>query len=166
MGYDIVIGNAVPHFDWDACGDTRPLAEWQVERETLPNAPNSDDAGQSNLRSPSYTSWEDFLRKVGLHGLFFDGYEGLMSQHPGTAKLTKEHAEGIEAAAAKWRAANPDAQPRYCECMACDPWIARQRQPPPPHDSNASGTAVRLVWLEFWVRWAVDNCEHPAIQNW
>lgn len=23
----------------------------------------------------------------------------------------------------------------------------------------------RLVWLEYWVRWAVENCETPAIEN-
>ena len=23
----------------------------------------------------------------------------------------------------------------------------------------------RLVWLDYWVRWAVENCETPAIEN-
>lgn len=23
----------------------------------------------------------------------------------------------------------------------------------------------RLIWLDYWVRWAVENCETPAIEN-
>ena len=30
-----------------------------------------------------------------------------------------------------------------------------------PHPS----TLARLIWLEFWMRWALKNCETPAIEN-
>lgn len=160
MGYDILIGNAVPHSEW---GDTTepPTAQWVVERETCPQAPHTPDSGQTNLRSPSYMGWNAFLREVGLYELFL-GEDGLMVRHPGTAKLTRQHAEEIEKAAEVWRQQNPDAVAVFCECKGCCPWTDNAA----PHNPQASGTLVRLQWLTFWVRRAVDTYEHPAIQNW
>lgn len=51
-----------------------------------------------NQRMPSYSAWEGFTQKAGLHDLFYNTKTGLMAQHPGCAELTQEHLAAIKAA--------------------------------------------------------------------
>ena len=161
MGYNIRIGNAVLDSNWDADDCDEPWARWYVERATTPAAPNSMDSGQSNGRDPSYTAWADFARATGLHDFFYDRDVGKMRQHPGCIKLSLEDIETVDTALKLYREAHPEAVADFCQCATCSysPTVTI------PHNLNADGNLVRLEWLAFWVRWAVENCERPGIYN-
>jgi hypothetical protein len=152
MGYTFTIGNAVPRHDKS---DFPHLwAEWKVQKASHPEAPtfpNDAMTSNGNARSPSYGVWSEFCREVGLYDFFYDSRGNLHAGHPGCIGLTKEDADAISAALTRYRAKaklppgfegwgykGPD---RY------DAWLAR------------------LIWLDWWTRWAVENCETPAIQN-
>jgi len=151
MGYTIAIGNAITFFDKD---DFPYLfSQWKVEGKTLENAPvfeNDEMTGNSNSRSPSYSVWADFCRETGLYKLFLDK-EGLMAEHPGCKGITKDDAKFVSNALKKYQATailppgfegfTYEGEPRYDYHLA------------------------RLIWLEFWMSWAINNCEIPAIQN-
>ncbi len=161
MGYNITIGNAVPvHSKED--GDL--YAAWQVEatmHDAAPVFPNDTMTGNGNGRSPSYSAWSDSMQALGLHDVFFHKYSGLMRQHPGCQLLTPEIAEQISAAVSAYRATAT--KPAGCAGM-------------PTHD-EATGTLIvpdegkyddvlmRGEWLDYWVTWAVANCETPALEN-
>lgn len=152
MGYSITIGNAIPKHSKEDFPEL--YCSWEVERVLLENAPSftNDVSGKSNSRSPSYTVWDDFCKIVGIHDLFFKEYEGLMAHHPGCVGITKEDADIVSAALAKYKL-TATLPPGFEEG-----W---NYQGP----ANYDYALARLIWLDWWMRWAVENCETPAIQN-
>lgn len=153
MGYTIRIGNAVPEFSKDY---NELWAGWRVNPESSDCAPtfNNDElTGNTNTRSPSYSGWSVFLTEVGLHKLFFEDYEGLMSNHPGCKMITQQHLDEVQTALIKYQA-RATLPPGFEEF---DP----DNQEAHTHD----GYLARLIWLEWWMRWALANCETPAIDN-
>ncbi len=52
----------------------------------------------TNSRCPSYTSWHESMKFVGLKDLFFNKYTGILENHPGTVPLKKEHKKIIDKA--------------------------------------------------------------------
>lgn len=154
MGYDFTIGNAIPVFpsaDHDGFG-------WTVAEATHPDAPAiPHDAPWSihgNRRSPSYTVWSDFATAVGLDDLFNGRHPPLIPSYPGVAPLTRAIADRFDAALVSYRARYPQAVPRFSASLL--------------GDGNEIGEQdahlARLIWLAWWTRWAVENCEHPAIE--
>lgn len=146
MGYHIAIGNAVPEFSKDY-GEL--YACWVVKgtsNEDAPNFPGDILTKNGNIRMPSYSGWSDFCEKVGLHELFFDKHEGLFQQHPGCIMITQEHYQTVA-----------DALEEY----------QKHAKRPPGFDDfgNYDYNLARLMWLEYWVNWALENCETPAIYN-
>ena len=146
MGYYIAIGNAVPKFDKD---DGELYARWVVEETSNENAPSfiGDVCTENrNIRLPSYTGWGEFCDKVGLTELFYDRYEGLFRQHPGCVMITQEHYQTVV-----------DALEEY----------QKHTKRPPGYDEfgNYDYNFARLMWLEYWMKWALENCETPAIFN-
>ena len=151
MGYSIKIGNAVPEFgkDYDEL-----WARWKVTGASDTNAPtfiNDEMTGSTSQRSPSYSGWADFCRTVGLHDLFFEKYGGLMSQHPGCKILKQEHLDIVQTALIKYQAST-DKKPGFID------WGEPDTGEYDPH-------LARIMWLEWWMRWALANCETPAIEN-
>jgi hypothetical protein len=149
MSYSIKIGNAVPFHSKD---EDELYASWVVESATSDDAPtfiNDQMTGNSNGRHPSYSGWSDFLKKTDLGDLF---YKDLMEQHPGCVQIKPEHYERVHSALEDYQkiATKP---PGFGDWMnnvdgsQYDPYLAR------------------LIWLDFWMKWALDNCETPAIQN-
>jgi hypothetical protein len=149
MSYSITIGNAVPFHSKD---EYELYACWVVESATSDDAPtfiNDQMTGNSNGRHPSYSGWSDFLEKTDLGDLF---YNDLMAQHPGCVQITSEHYERVHSALESYQkiATKP---PGFGDWMnnvdgsQYDPYLAR------------------LIWLDFWMKWALDNCETPAIRN-
>ncbi len=68
-----------------------------------------------------------------------------MRKHPGTFALKRKHLSAVSVASDHWRATHPAAVPGWGAGQ--DPILAR------------------LVWLEWWIRWALQNCESPALHN-
>jgi hypothetical protein len=152
MGYSIYIGPATIE------GESAPLARKEfdaivrlgghehliVPKIELPSAPvfEGDEAtGRSNQRSPSYTAWFSWTSAVGLTDLFSD----LLNDHPGIALLTTEHASQIALALKDWRRIHGADRPGFGGAL--------------------DGCLARLIWLDFWVRWAIGNSSVPAIYN-
>lgn len=153
MGYTITIGNAAPkHHKEDF-----PLlyAGWRVEAVALDEAPTFENDGtdNSNCRLPAYSVWSDFCRSTGLHDLFFtkEGDAGLMAHHPDCKGITQVDVDIVSNALKQYQA-------KATLPAGFDKWDY-QGEP------NCNGHLARLIWLEFWMRWAIENCETPAIQN-
>lgn len=158
MGYNIYIGNAVVESD-----DEELYTRYVVERATHPAAPRWPDhlgpdgkpdfmrgidiSEDSNGRHPSYTSLANWAREVGLYELFLgpDGRDGLLNPHPGCQRLTPGILAELSAARLKWEERHPGAKPGW-----------RDGEDP---------TLAKLIWYEWWTKWALENCKLPAIQN-
>jgi hypothetical protein len=146
MGYYIAIGNAVPEFSKDY-GEL--YACWKVvetENDYAPNFPGDHVTAKRNIRMPSYTGWSEFCDKVGLTELFFARPEGLFFQHPGCVMITQDHYQQVYDALKEYR---------------------KHAKRPPGYDDfgNLDYNLARLMWLEYWMKWALENCETPAIFN-
>lgn len=142
MGYDILIGNRVPA-DKGArqCGRV-----FEVERLEHPDAPlfGGDPTGRSNHRASSYSTWEEFCKDVDLYYLFFSKTVGLMREHPGVQPLTEYHLSHVRAALKAWNA---------------------RHHLPPGWRPGQDALKARLMWLEWWMDWALRNCRVPALEN-
>jgi hypothetical protein len=154
MGIVLTVGNAVLTDKWLPVLE-RNDPHWVVEDVHHENAPNfnvGDD--RCNSRAPSSSVWSEFCREVGLYELFYNESEGLLrGDWPGVNPLQAAHLDKIQWALDKRRRTNGGAQPGFDEPNsrsnfrhAVDPQLAR------------------LVWLEYWVRWALTNCERPSLQ--
>jgi len=154
MGYNLTIGNGEPSFSKDY-GELS--ARWEVEIVEHTTAPDfaDDPTGQTNMRSPSYSAWSGFCDAVGLRALFYGDQsdDGWLTRHPGCALIEREHVEQIAGALKTYRAKWPGLTPGFSEAQN------------PTADSLAASYLARLIWLDYWVRWAFASCETPAIEN-
>ncbi len=152
MGYNIHIGNAVPHLIEDELAARYEVEG--VENDAAPHWPNPptlagqfpvyDLSGKSNGRFPGYTSFAGWARVTGLYELFL-GEEGLIRRHPGCQRLTEDHLTQVREARELWEKDHPEASPGW-------------------HDHQDAALA-KLIWYEWWMTWALKNCRIPAISN-
>jgi hypothetical protein len=149
MGYNIAIGNAVP---WFSKEDEELHARWVVDDGTCkialdnsPIFPGEND--QSNGRSPAYLVWYEFLDKVGLTDVFYDERE---SSCHGIRIITKDMRDRVKRAFELYKKTKP---PGF--------------NPHGATEDSAQFDAVlaRLIWLNYWITWAFENCETPAIEH-
>lgn len=166
MGYNITIGEGViltPNLDdADECGYDLSVGARGECRDDAPSFPGDSMTGKSNGRSPSYSTWSDFCRDAGIYDLFYNKANGLMRKHPGTAFLAPKHGAAIAAALDKYRTKHPGAKPGWREQTEGGnffdgPWK--------PETEGLDGTLARLIWLDYWVQWALKNCTVPVIRN-
>lgn len=171
MGYNIAIGEAV----FDGCKEDAYLTVWAKteNHDAAPVFPNDPITGNSNNRSPSYTAWADFCRKTGLYGMFFgingrrDPYmrpdenchrgEPIMAHHPGYAAINAEDALAVRQALDRHVSKYGELTPGFRDWMENDTDA--------PLNANECAERARLIWLDYWVDWAVKNCTHPVIAN-
>lgn len=164
MGYTITIGNATPQppDPSDAPGGS---FGWTVASLVLPEAPHApnDVNGGANYRWPSYSVWADFARDVGLHDMFFDkdGEASLMLHHPGIAPLSAWHREQTAAALAAYRKKHPTAVARFADPVVGGRPFGTVESPM----DGPNAALARLEWLDWWIGWALANCQHPALGN-
>ncbi len=176
MGYDIYIGETAmrPIDDEDAkwmieeghtpehsrtSNDKTTYYEpyvGETEQDDAPVFPNDEMTGNSNNRHPSYTTWSHFCDVTGLTGVFFNKQDGLMREHPGLASIHLEHVQAIDQALQSWKVNHPNAVPGF------DEWNHKTMHHTP---TDNDPTLARLIWLDWWVKWAMNNCESPAIRN-
>jgi len=161
MGYTFTIGNAVPEFskDYDELS-----ARWVVNSESSDNAPtfpNDEMTGNGNSRSPSYSGWSDFCREAGIYSLFYDDRGNLHAGHPGCVMLKQSDLALVKEAKESWHriATKPPGFSGYPQYNHVN------KQWEEPDAGKYDSTLARLIWLEWWIAWALDNCETPAIQN-
>ena len=140
MGCTIRVGNAV-------------LADMDVERVHVKQTRHNDAPAfpgdyseRINERMPSYSTWVCLANQTGLKRFFFDEKSGLLSQHPGCAVLQPRHLHEVQSAIERFRARFPEATPRF-------------------DVSTEDAHLARLLWLEWWMAWALANCELPAFYN-
>ena len=151
VSYDIYIGNAEIRYESSPDNDFVDVHVPRVERKEAPTFPDDETTGCGNSRHPGYTQWADFLREAGLHDLFFLPGRGLMRNHPGTQPIRREHLRQVRTALANRRK------------------IATL--PPGFHDYGHEGedqydaVLACLIWLEYWMSWALETCDRPAIHN-
>lgn len=171
MGYTITIGNAV--FATDTC-ETETFLRVEAEHAANDAAPvflNDGMTGNSNSRSPSYTGWSAFCRDTGVYELFYGGgwdrearanrpcsegfhrEYGLLQNHPGFAAINRHDADFVSAALFAYHAKHTNATPGFND------WNGNGDA------TNEDANMARLIWLEYWMRWAVENCERPIVQN-
>ena len=171
MGYTISIGNAVlkRDDDWD-----EPYQRIEVEPASHDDAPDHDRyTGKGNSRSPSYTVWHDFCKEAGIYPLFYGSgwnrstcrYDPcpenfhretpLIIHHPGAEPISVKDADYVSNALKNYKMQNPDAVPGFWDTDKHHNEI----------DNGKDPILARLVWLEFWFRWAVENCQYPTVEN-
>ncbi len=174
MSYDIYIGNAELLSEWPG-EDDEPVAEWTVNshaEDAAPSFPFDTMTANGNSRHPGYSQWGDFCREAGLYDLFFGveygdppgfGRErpregGLMRHHPGIAPLTPAILATVTAARQRRQEQHPDAVPG---------WDFSSWQKPELDDGvrGRDHILARLLWLEWWMDYALRTCERPAIYN-
>ena len=161
MGYTFTIGNAVPEFSKD---DGELSARWAVasaEHQDAPTFPNDTMTGNGNSRSPSYSAWAEFCRDAGIYDLFYDERGHLHAGHPGCAMLARSDLERVRAALAA-RQNKATLPPGFC---GFPEFNQESQQWECADDGKYDSTLARLIWLEWWIAWALENCETPAIQN-
>lgn len=100
----------------------------------------------TNSRCPGYVQWDKFLNFVGedLRRLMF---EGLMPKHPGFKRIKPEHYIKLKSIITEFKSKYPNAIPSYAT------------------DKEEDGAMVRLTWLEYWIKWALENCKTPIFYN-
>lgn len=143
MGYTIRIGQVSVGAGED--GQLR-LAVREDRIHSAPHFERGVTSSGHNALSATYGAWGDFCAETGLRDLFFDEERGLMREHPGCFKLKAEHLERVQAVLIAWRAEHSGAVPRF-------------------ETSSTEAHFARLVWLEWWMRYALETCSIPAISN-
>lgn len=150
MGYTIRIGEAI--FTKD---EKYAYISINAKKEKHEQAPAfGEPTDFMNERWPSYTTWSEFLKGVGLHELFTDEDVGLMRKHPGQALLTKKHQIKIRNALEEHR--KKGTSPGFSETLFGEKIAGAE---------DADPLLARLIWLDYWVTWAVENCENPVLIN-
>lgn len=162
MGYNIGIGNAVPEFDHDELRARYDVPS--VEREDAPTFPGDEMTGKGNYRYPGYGQWADFCREAGIYDLFLDrdSGEALLQEHPGIARLHADHLTRIRAALEK-RRRESSKPPGFGANEVFNKEL--QAWEPSPDADKYDPILARLIWLEYWMDWALRECERPAIYN-
>lgn len=162
MGYTLTIGEAQLETSEERIG----IGARGERHDSAPAFGEPTDG--TNSRWPSYTAWHDFCREVGIHELFYgsgwspderrylecpDGFHRespLLGHHPGAALLTVGDRQFVRSALERYRAAHPGVSPGFTDDEIAPP--------------TASALA-RLIWLDYWIGWAVENCTNPVLEN-
>jgi hypothetical protein len=138
MGYAIAIGRAEIYKEDGYSWITVPTT-------AHPDAPvfeNDDMTSNTNTRHLSYSSWRDFEVAVGLEDLF----DELIANHPDNVELTWDHYDEVVFAISVFEGRYPLLTPTF------------------NRDDNSAHYA-RLLWLEWWMKYALENYDRPVFHN-
>lgn len=175
MGYDFTIGEA--EFDsYASDADDEPSVHVIARGEAHENAPtfvNDEMTGNTNRRSPGYVAWHDFCILADIEELFYGGgwnrdyrrYDScsddfhretpLLAEHPGFQAIGRKDVNYLAKKLEEFKAKHPGLEPQFSN------WDGTSQT----GATLESAALARLIWLEYWFRWAVDNCKRPIIQN-
>lgn len=143
MGYTITIGEL--RVDADPSVGTDEDGIWMTaDGVTNEDAPAfGEPTDHSNSRWPSYSAWADTMRDVGLYEHFFYGGT-LLGGHPGVRLVTPALVSVVSTALDTYRYSHDES---------------------PAFGTNVGANLCRLIWLDYWMRWAISNCKVPVIAN-
>lgn len=157
MGYSLTIGQLKTTIENDGI-ETSIISH--AERANFEDAPAyGEPTDFSNSRWPSYSSWGDAMRFVGLYDLMFNKETGLMRKHPGCFPLNAFHKEAIDRAHKYFYEQYPKARAGFSPKLKEDMFFEDHDWP------IENNMAVRLEWLKYWVDWALVNCTNPVFYN-
>lgn len=147
MGYSITIGELLIETYPEEAMECSGL-RFSAKSEWHDSAPAyGEPTDFTNDRWPSYSAWFDFAERSGVRELLFDSGGNLIGGHPGVRLITKDMLDAVVAARLKMES-NP--------------------HPPQPTMENytaENGAYCRLLWLEYWMQWSLENCKTPVIAN-
>jgi hypothetical protein len=147
MGYTITIGQLSIEKNPDDGLDCS-CVRFDAEGARHDDAPAfGEPTDYTNSRWPSYGVWADFMRATGLYDVFFYDSGHLIGGHPGVRLITPDLALKVSHALVEYRQANPSAEPILRDVDDASAWLCR------------------LIWLDYWIAWAIKNCETPVIAN-
>jgi hypothetical protein len=182
MGYNIRIGEAEPVIHWD---DRNAFIQAADQDGQDLGAPLNSSGNYSNYCYPGYGPWHAFAYDTGLYSVFYaprcpcththwafrnqpdcpsceggrksvwwvpegkdpgQGREGLICEQ-GAAKLTEDYYTAFVTAREAWLA-KPEEERAYSI-----------------GEDGRDRALVRLDYLIFWTRWALDNCKYPTFSR-
>ena len=149
MSYDIYIGQVVIRAYPEDDDNRIKLVVEEMQHPDAPSFEGDEMTGKSNARHPGYHQWGEFTRRTGLHGLFFATDTGLMRDHPGIKLLRKQDLDFIRVCKEAYYKRYPHTTPGFGT-----------------YATDEDACLARLIWLEWWVDYALKNCSLPAIYNW
>ncbi len=157
MGYSIVIGELEVEKHEDDGVDTSCIS-FTARGEHHKEAPAfGEPTDYGNSRWPSYGVWRNVLSDAGMEDLFFcDGH--LIGGHPGIRLITKDLYKEFSKRKQKFERLHPGVRATYGNVE--NPLIDRDQDNP-----SCNSTYCRIVWLDYWMDWALKNCETPVIAN-
>jgi len=167
MGYSLLIGERVFDEEYyremlrdDPDLDLTEYCFYHVlpkKLEEAPAFPGDDLSQHGNDRHPSYSGWAEFCDDVGLADLFFDRENGcLIQEHSGVMRLERQHYYAVRVARKRYQAQYPQAMP---EVGPYDYRTGFDKQ------ETCNYNLIRLLWLEWWMKWALENCKEPSFYN-
>jgi len=149
MCYNLSIGEAEAIIDYDELYARFSVISVDGKDLGAPIDPQGFGSHE-NENSPGYISWHDFASETGLNSVFYangaqipywtdsagNKRDGILRQHPGCVALDDQIYEKFK-----------EAQESYVK-KSEDDW-----------------NVVRLNWLVWWTKWALENCKYPAFAN-
>lgn len=138
---------------------------WDVERDNHPDAPvfPNDETLEpaSNWRYVNIPVWSALAVECGIEAWLTDPKTGLLaSAQAGQVRpLTAEDYRVVNEAYLL-RSAFREGQPGWDAVIADE---EREQIGELIEKSTHDEYLARLTWLRFWIRWALDHCEHPAV---
>lgn len=193
MSYDIYIGEAVLVAPDPEEHNRMSVKVRGVSQPDAPTFPEDGMTGNGNSRHPGYSQWTDFTRTASIYDLFFDKEEGLMREHPGCFLLRQRDLDRVRFALDQWRSKHQgtvpgfgdreyfekeiarlkpwvesgalDAEPERKACVAARLADYQRDMAALPPSGTFDPVLARLIWLEWWMAWALANCKTPAIHN-
>ncbi len=171
MGYTLIIGEAC--FQGDKSEAWLRVWAKPEAHDDAPTFEGDEMTGNGNSRSPSYTGWTEFCRQTGLYGMFY-GLDGrrdpymkedpdchretpLLADHPGFCALNEADALAVKHALDQHVLKYGELVPGFRS------WDEKEEDAPP--NAMECATRARLLWLNYWVDWAVRSCEWPVLAN-
>ena len=142
MGYDFRIGELLAEGEPE-----EDCFNWFVQTVRHPNAPTftgDELTGSSNYRSTTYSGWESAIREAGLYDHFYKPNYGLICRHPGYKVLSAYDLQVIKAARKAYQ--------KKCAL-------------PPGFEEGQDSVLAVLIWMEFWIDWALEHCHQPVFLN-
>jgi hypothetical protein len=156
MGYTIIIGELKVEKHKDDGTDSDCLS-FTAEVVRLEKAPAfGEPTDHTNTRWPSYTAWSNAMRGLGLYDLFYNENGHLIGGQSGVRLVTEDLFDEFKTRLRLFEISNPNVTATYGNTENCLLY-------PDKNNPEVNAWYVRGVWLEFWMEWALKNCETPVI---